>query len=79
MNTRHKRLRSILTGLMLSMLTAQDPFVIDTSLSNSLPQSIANSIEIADVDNDGGCDDNDGVQLPHVLPAFFNKIGFFVG
>ena len=53
MNTRHTRLRSILTGLMLSILTAQDPFVIDTSLSNSLPQSIANSIEIADVDNDG--------------------------
>ena len=53
MNTHHTRLRSILTGLMLSILTAQDPFVIDTSLSSSLPQSIANSIEIADVDNDG--------------------------
>ena len=53
MNTHHTRLRSILTGLMLSILTAQDPFVIDTSLSSSLPQSISNSIEIADVDNDG--------------------------
>ena len=53
MNTHHTRLRSILTGLMLSILTAQDPFVIDTSLSSSHPQSIANSIEIADVDNDG--------------------------
>ena len=40
-------------GLMLSILTAQDPFVIDSSLSNVLPQSIANSIEIADVDGDG--------------------------
>ena len=53
MNTHHTRLRSILTRLKLSILTAQDPIVNDTSLSNSLPQSIANSIEIADVDNDG--------------------------
>ena len=53
MNTHHICLRSVLAGLMLSILNAQDPFVIDTSLSSSLPQSIANSIEIADVDNDG--------------------------
>ena len=53
MNRHHTCLLSILTGLMLSILTAQDPFVIDSSLSGSLPQSIANSIEIADVDDDG--------------------------
>jgi len=53
MNTHHICLRSVLAGLILSILNAQDPFVIDTSLSSSLPQSIANSIEIADVDNDG--------------------------
>ena len=53
MNTHYICLRSILMGLMLSILTAQDPFVIDSSLSNVLPQSIANSIEIADVDGDG--------------------------
>ena len=56
MNTHYRYLRSLLVGLMLSILTAQDPFVIDSSLSNALPQSIANSIEIADVDNDGYSD-----------------------
>ena len=38
---------------MLSCLLAQDPFESDSSLSSVLSQSIANSIEIADVNNDG--------------------------
>ena len=40
----------------LSYLFAQDPFVIDSSLSNSLPQTLSNSIELADVNNDGWLD-----------------------
>jgi hypothetical protein len=53
----HKQnLRSFLIWAALSFLNAQDPFVIDSSLSNSLPQTIANSIELADVDNDGYTD-----------------------
>ena len=56
MNTHYRHLRSIIAGLTLSILIAQDPFVIDSSLSNSLPQSIANSIKIADVNNDGYSD-----------------------
>ena len=40
----------------LSYLFAQDPFVIDSSLSNSLPQTLSNSIELADVNNDGYTD-----------------------
>ena len=56
MNTHYRYLRSFLVGLMLSILKAQDPFVIDSSLSNALPQSIANSIAVADVNNDGYSD-----------------------
>ena len=53
----HKQnLRSILIWAALSFSNAQDPFVIDSSLSNSLPQTVANSIELADVDNDGYTD-----------------------
>ena len=40
----------------LSYLFAQDPFVIDSSLSNSLPQTLSNSIQLADVNNDGYTD-----------------------
>ena len=43
-------------GATLSYLFAQDPFVIDSSLSNSLPQTLSNSIELADVNNDGYTD-----------------------
>ena len=45
--------RSLFIGLILSYLVAQDPFSIDSSLSGSIPQSIANSIQIVDADNDG--------------------------
>ena len=45
-------MRSFLAGLSISLLMGQDPFVIDSSLSNSLPKTLANSIEIADVNND---------------------------
>ncbi len=36
----------------LSILLGQDPFNLDSALTDSLPQSIANSIEIADINND---------------------------
>ena len=50
----HKRLlRSFLIGFTLSLINGQDPFIFDSTLSDSIPQSIANSIEIADVNNDG--------------------------
>jgi len=39
--------------LFSTSILAQDPFVLDTALSNVLPQSMANSIQIADVNNDG--------------------------
>ena len=44
---------NLAVGMGLSLLSAQDPFVLDTALSNVLPQSLANSIQIADVNNDG--------------------------
>ncbi len=46
-------LLNLAVGMGLSLLSAQDPFVLDTALSNVLPQSMANSIQIADVNNDG--------------------------
>ena len=46
-------LLNLAVGMGLSLLSAQDPFVLDTALSNVLPQSLANSIQIADVNNDG--------------------------
>ena len=53
----HKQyLHSFLIWATISFLSAQDPFVIDSSLSSSLPQNIANSIELADVNNDGYTD-----------------------
>ena len=52
MNTQYRFMRSFLAGLSISLLMGQDPFVIDSSLSNSLPKTLANSIEIADVNND---------------------------
>ena len=44
---------SLLLSLGLSKTYAQDPFVVDTALSAILPQSLANSISLADMDNDG--------------------------
>ena len=40
-------------GMSLSILSAQDPFELDTTLSNVLPSSLANDIKVADVNNDG--------------------------
>ncbi|SVD56859.1 uncharacterized protein METZ01_LOCUS409713, partial [marine metagenome] len=51
---RHYRfLLKIIAGAGLSLLSAQDPFVLDTSLTNVLPKSLTNSIQIADINNDG--------------------------
>ena len=51
---RHYRfLLKIIAGAGLSLLFAQDPFVLDTSLTNVLPKSLTNSIQIADMNNDG--------------------------
>jgi hypothetical protein len=41
---------------LFSIIRSQDPFVIDLSLSSSMPQTLANSIELADVNNDGFTD-----------------------
>ena len=52
-----KRQKHILISLLISgifsCVLAQDPFESDSTLSSILSQSIANSIEIADVNNDG--------------------------
>ena len=51
---RHYRfLLKIIAGAGLSLISAQDPFVLDTSLTNVLPKSLTNSIQIADMNNDG--------------------------
>ena len=46
-------LRKFFIGVLFSFITAQSPFVIDSTLSSSINQSIANSIQIGDVNNDG--------------------------
>ena len=56
MKWHRKYLHSFLVWAIVSFLNAQDAFVIDSSLSSSLPQTLANSIEIADVNNDGYTD-----------------------
>ena len=52
---RHNRLLSkIAVGMGFSLLIAQDdPFTLDSSLTNSIPQSISNSIQVGDMNNDG--------------------------
>ena len=53
----HKNIiHGLITCFSLSIGIAQDPFIFDSTLSNILPQSISNSIEVADVDNDGAND-----------------------
>ncbi len=37
----------------LSLLVAQDPFVLDSAGTGSITQSIANSIQVSDINNDG--------------------------
>ena len=47
-------IRTFIFGALLCFLNAQnDPFVLDSSLSAVINQSIANDIQVADVDNDG--------------------------
>ena len=46
-------LRIIFIGIFSSFINAQSPFALDTTLSSALPQSISNSIQVADVNNDG--------------------------
>ena len=43
----------LLVSLGASKTFAQDPFVVDTAISAVLPQSLVNSISLADMDNDG--------------------------
>ena len=51
---RHNRLlRNIAVGIGLSLLVAQDPFVLDSAGTGSITQSIANSIQVSDINNDG--------------------------
>jgi len=53
MKQHYRFLLKIIAGAGLSLLSAQDPFVLDTSLTNVLPKSLTNSIQIADMNNDG--------------------------
>ena len=54
MNWQKNRIaRKLSFGIGLSLVVAQNPFVLDSTLSSALPQSIANTIQVADVDNDG--------------------------
>ena len=47
-------IRTFIFGVLLCFLNAQDdPFVLDSSLSAVINQSLANDIQVADVNNDG--------------------------
>ena len=39
--------------LFISLLVGQSPFLIDSTLTSTIPQSISNSIQIGDINNDG--------------------------
>jgi len=65
---RHYRfLLKIIAGAGLSLLSAQDPFVLDSSLTNVLPKSLTNSIQIADMNNDGLVNVLDVIALVNVI------------
>ena len=53
MKRNNRLLRNIAVGMGISLLVAQDPFVLDSAGTGSITQSIANSIQITDVNNDG--------------------------
>ena len=59
MKRHNQLLLNIAVGMGLSLLVAQDPFVLDSAGTGSITQSIANSIQIADANNDGYFDVND--------------------
>ena len=47
-------IRTFIFGVFLCSLNAQgDPFILDSSLSAVINQSLANDIQVADVNNDG--------------------------
>ena len=46
-------LRILVIGVYISLAKGQSPFVMDSTLSSIIPQSISNSIQIADINNDG--------------------------
>ena len=46
-------LRILVMGFLIPFLYSQNPFLIDSSRSSLIPQSISNSIQIADINNDG--------------------------
>ena len=43
-------------GTGFSFILAQDPFELDSALTEIIPSSISNSIQIADLNNDGYSD-----------------------
>ena len=55
-SSKNRNIRFLLLGLSFSLSVAQNPFVFDSTLSSALSQSVANTIQIADVDNDGALD-----------------------
>ena len=46
-------IRNFIFGILFCLLNAQNPFILDSSLSSVVNQSIANDIQIADVNKDG--------------------------
>ena len=46
-------IRNFIFGILFCFLDAQNPFILDSSLSSVVNQSIANDIQIADVNKDG--------------------------
>ena len=74
MKWHRKYLHSFLVWATISFLSGQDPFAIDSSLSSSLPQNIANSIELADVNNDG-LEDLYLCQEPGIPNKLFIQMG----
>ena len=46
-------IRNFIFGIFFCLLNAQNPFILDSSLSSVVNQSIANDIQIADVNKDG--------------------------
>ena len=46
-------LRIIIVLSLISFSKGQDPFVMDSIISSIIPQSLSNSIQVADVNNDG--------------------------
>ena len=46
-------LRILVMGFLIPFLYSQNPFLIDSTRSSIIPQSISNSIQIADINNDG--------------------------